>query len=88
VSEKSILKNDALSPDEKKLIHEIRTGNYKEIIIRKSKTDEDIRIEIKEDGMIEHNNIREIGSMLGNKGYKKISLTRRNEKQSYFEIIR
>jgi hypothetical protein len=87
-SEKSILKNDALSPDEKKLIHEIRTGNYKEIIIRKSKTDEDIRIEIKEDGMIEHNNIREIGSMLGNKGYKKISLTRRNEKQSYFEIIR
>lgn len=87
-SEKSLLRNEALSLDEKKLIHEIRTGNYKEIVIRKSKSDEDIRIEIKEDGMIDHNNIREIGSMLGNKGYKKISLTKRNDKQSYFEITR
>jgi hypothetical protein len=87
-SPKSISKNSVLSKDEKVLIENIRSGDYKEILIKRKKGSDDLSIEIKEDGMIENQDLKKISSILARKDYKKISLTKRNEKQSYVEIIR
>ena len=79
---------DSISSKEKELIKLIRTKEFKEIKIKMQKSKEDFTIESTQDGTISNSDLKKIATCLGFKDYKKISITKRNEKNSYFELIK
>lgn len=69
---------------EKKLLDAIRSGDYKEIIIKRDKKD-DLNFNVIQSGEITGEKAKEIRRILGAKDFKNITLKFRNDKHIYFE---
>ena len=86
--DKTLMKNKVLSKKEKELIKQIRTGNFNELRILIDDKNTGLKFQIKNPGIIEHDDLRKIGFLIAHKSYKKIKLIDGKNEHDSFEIER
>lgn len=83
IDDEILLNYHLISPREKKILDEVRGGDFKELIIKRD--GEDIKCKVKKDGQIQGEDVRTLRRILGSNDYKNVSLKYRNDKFVYFE---